>query len=440
MPFDHPLWVVYSSGTTGCPSRSCTVTAGSCSSTSRRSSFHQDLRPGDVFAWYTTTGWMMWNYLAGGLLAGADHRAVRRQRHLAGHRPAVAAGRRARRHLPGGRRALSGRLHEGRAAPGGRGRPVRAAGHRLDRVAAAARGVRLGVRPGRAGPAARLVLGRHRPVHRASSGPARCCRSGPESSPAAVWARRWRPTTTTGQPVIGQVGELVITQPMPSMPVGFWHDPGGVRYRESYFDIYPGVWRHGDWIELLPDGGCVIYGRSDATLNRGGVRMGTSEFYRVVEGFGEIADSLVVDTGRLGAEGRLILFVVPAAGRELDDDLAGRLRAALRSQLSPGTCRTRSTRCRVSRGPCPGRSWRCRCARSCSAPSRSGPPTRTRWPTPKSSPISGTAGSRYRDVSVSNSVTERWVPGPVQHRGPHTKEWTVDRCRTTTSTRPGKPC
>ena len=138
-----------------------------------------------------------------------------------------------------------------------------------------------------------------------------------------------------GQPVIGQVGELVITQPMPSMPVGFWNDPGGARYRESYFDTYPGVWRHGDWIELLPDGGCVIYGRSDATLNRGGVRMGTSEFYRVVEGFGEIGDSLVVDTGRLGAEGRLILYVVPAAGGELDDDLAGRLRAALRSQLSP---------------------------------------------------------------------------------------------------------
>ena len=117
-----------------------------------------------------------------------------------------------------------------------------------------------------------------------------------------------------GKPVTGQVGELVLTQPMPSMPVGFWNDPGGVRYRESYFDMYPGVWRHGDWIEMLPDGGCVIYGRSDATLNRGGVRMGTSEFYRAVEAFEEVADSLVVDTGRLGAEGRLILFVVPAAG------------------------------------------------------------------------------------------------------------------------------
>jgi len=138
-----------------------------------------------------------------------------------------------------------------------------------------------------------------------------------------------------GKPVTGQVGELVITQPMPSMPVGFWNDPDGARYRESYFDMYPGIWRHGDWIEILPDGGCIIYGRSDATLNRGGVRMGTSEFYRAVEAFAEVGDSLVVDTGRLGAEGRLILFVLPAEGAELDDDLRNRIRAALRAQLSP---------------------------------------------------------------------------------------------------------
>jgi len=123
--------------------------------------------------------------------------------------------------------------------------------------------------------------------------------------------------------------------PMPSMPVMFWNDPDGKRYADSYFAEFPGVWRHGDWIEILPDGGCVIYGRSDATLNRGGVRMGTSEFYRVVDAFPEIADSLVVDTGRLGAEGRLVLFVQLAPGRELDDDLVQRLRAALRQQLSP---------------------------------------------------------------------------------------------------------
>ena len=138
-----------------------------------------------------------------------------------------------------------------------------------------------------------------------------------------------------GQPVIGEVGELVLTQPMPSMPVGFWNDPAGERYRASYFADYPGVWRHGDWIMILPDGGCVIYGRSDATLNRGGVRMGTSEFYRVVERLPEVADSLVVDTGQLGQDGRLILYVVPADGHAVDDALTAKIRSLLRAELSP---------------------------------------------------------------------------------------------------------
>jgi acetoacetyl-CoA synthetase len=138
-----------------------------------------------------------------------------------------------------------------------------------------------------------------------------------------------------GRSVIGAVGELVLTAPMPSMPVGFWGDQDGERYRASYFADYPGVWRHGDWIMMLPDGGCVIYGRSDATLNRGGVRMGTSEFYRVVERLPQIADSLVVDTGQLGTEGRLILYVVPAPGHVVDGELIGQIRAALRAELSP---------------------------------------------------------------------------------------------------------
>ncbi|MFD0854325.1 acetoacetate--CoA ligase, partial [Actinomadura adrarensis] len=138
-----------------------------------------------------------------------------------------------------------------------------------------------------------------------------------------------------GKPVTDEVGELVIAEPMPSMPVFFWNDGNGDRYRESYFDMYPGVWRHGDWIKIRPDGGCVIYGRSDSTLNRGGVRMGTADFYRVVEAFPEIADSLVIDTGRLGEEGRLLLYVQPAEDVELTDELVGRLRRELRSALSP---------------------------------------------------------------------------------------------------------
>jgi acetoacetyl-CoA synthetase len=137
------------------------------------------------------------------------------------------------------------------------------------------------------------------------------------------------------KPLLDEVGELVVTAPMPSMPIMFWNDDDRSRYREAYFDLFPGVWRHGDWVRIRPDGGSVVYGRSDSTLNRGGVRMGTADFYRVVEQFSEVADSLVVDTGQLGAEGRLLLFVVPAAGETLDDTVISRLRSTLRSELSP---------------------------------------------------------------------------------------------------------
>jgi acetoacetyl-CoA synthetase len=142
-----------------------------------------------------------------------------------------------------------------------------------------------------------------------------------------------------GRPVLGEQGELVLTEPMPSMPVGFWGDTDGSRYRSAYFDDFPGVWRHGDWIVIDEDRSCVISGRSDSTLNRGGVRLGTAEFYSVVEGFSELADSLVVhledqsDDG-LGM-GELLLFVVPAEGCEVDDELKGRIAAELRRSLSP---------------------------------------------------------------------------------------------------------
>jgi acetoacetyl-CoA synthetase len=134
----------------------------------------------------------------------------------------------------------------------------------------------------------------------------------------------------------GELGELVITKPMPSMPVGFWNDPDGSRYREAYFDTFPGVWRHGDWLTITERGTLVITGRSDATLNRGGVRLGTAEFYSVVEGFPEVADSLVVHLeDPAGGPGELILFVVPADGFTVDDDLRGRIAKELRGALSP---------------------------------------------------------------------------------------------------------
>ncbi len=334
VPFAHPLWVVYSSGTTGLPKPIMHGHGGIVLEHLKALSFHQDLRPGDVFTWYTTTGWMMWNYLAGGLLVGltivlydgsATYPETDRLWRLAAEHgvsylgvgapylvACMKAGLR-----PGEQTDLSALRAIGST---GSPLPPEAFGWVYEQVkpdlllGSYSGGTDLCT--GFVGPCPLLPV-------RAGVISGRCLGASVEA-----WDE-------DGKPVTGQVGELVITQPMPSMPVGFWNDPDGIRYRESYFDMYPGVWRHGDWIEVLPDGGCIIYGRSDATLNRGGVRMGTSEFYRAVEGFDEIADSLVVDTGRLGAEGRLVLYVVLAEGAELDDDLKNRLRAALKAQLSP---------------------------------------------------------------------------------------------------------
>ena len=140
----------------------------------------------------------------------------------------------------------------------------------------------------------------------------------------------------SGERVVGQLGELVITTPMPSMPVGFWNDPGKERYRDTYFDKYPGVWRHGDWVEFNSRGGCVITGRSDGTLNRGGVRLGASEFYTALETIPEVMDSLIVHVDdATGGMGNLVLFVVTADGVDLDDDLRRRISAVLKNALSP---------------------------------------------------------------------------------------------------------
>ena len=137
-----------------------------------------------------------------------------------------------------------------------------------------------------------------------------------------------------GRPVLGEVGELVVTRAMPSMPVGFWGDDDGSRLHASYFEDYPGVWRHGDWVKRTERDTFVVYGRSDATLNRGGVRMGTAEFYRVVEAIDDVTDSLVVDTSELGREGELVLLVVAAAGVDRTA-LERQIRSTLREQVSP---------------------------------------------------------------------------------------------------------
>jgi len=334
LPFDHPLWVLYSSGTTGLPKAIVHGHGGVLLEHLKALSFHMDLGPKDVFFWFTTTGWMMWNYLVGGVLVGAtvvlydgspgypDMMALWR---MAAQTGVTYFGTSAS-YLTA---CMKAGIQPGIQADLSRIRGIGSTGSPLapedfqwvyDMIG---RNLLLGsfsggtdVCTGFVGPCPLLPV-------RAGEIQCRCLGAKVEAY------------DLSGQPVIDEVGELVITEPMPSMPINFWSDPEGTRYRESYFATYPGVWRHGDWIKVTPRGSCVIDGRSDSTLNRGGVRMGTSEFYRVVEKFPEILDSLVVDTGQLGREGKLYLFLVLAEGRELDEALIDRLKATLRAELSP---------------------------------------------------------------------------------------------------------
>jgi acetoacetyl-CoA synthetase len=329
VPFDHPLWVVYSSGTTGLPKPIVHGHGGVVLEHLKALSFHQDLGPDDVFFWFTTTGWMMWNYLIGGLLVGStivmydgapldlwSLAADSGVTYLGVGAPYITAS------AKEGRRPGEDHDLSGLRGIGSTGSPLPPEGFAwvYDAVGA---DLLLGsfsggtdLCTGFVGPSPLLPL---------RAGVIQCRGLGAKVEAFAE----------DGKPVIDEVGELVITEPMPSMPVFFWNDEHGDRYRDSYFDMYPGVWRHGDWIKILPDGGCVIYGRSDSTLNRGGVRMGTSDFYRVVEAFEEITDSLVIDTGRLGQEGRLLLYVQLAEGASLTDELVQNLRREIRSSLSP---------------------------------------------------------------------------------------------------------
>jgi acetoacetyl-CoA synthetase len=334
VPFAHPLCVLFSSGTTGRPKAIVHGHGGVLLEQLKNHALSWDLRPGDRMLWFSTTAWVMWNALVGGLLVGAGivlidgnpvHPDVGWQWRLAEESGATVMG------------ASPGWLMACRAAGveptrhhdlsrirqiGAAGSPLPPEGYRW--VAEHFPGVLLNVGSGGTDVCSGIVQG----------GPWQPVVEGEISGPAlGVAAAAF---DADGNPVVGELGELVITEPMPSMPVGFWGDPDGSRYRDAYFDVYPGIWRHGDWVRFSESGSVIVAGRSDATLNRGGVRLGTAEFYGVVEELPEVADSLVVHLeDPAGGPGELVLFVVPAPGVVLDDALRGRIARELRAALSP---------------------------------------------------------------------------------------------------------
>jgi acetoacetyl-CoA synthetase len=334
VPFDHPLWILYSSGTTGLPKAIVQSQGGILVEHLKELFLHVDLAAGDRFFWYTSTAWMMWNLLVSSLLVGTTVvmydgspgypdlttlwrlAASEEITHFGVSPPYLQACSRAGLH-PGTDYDLSSLQ-----SVGSTGAPLTPEGFAwvYEEVS---RDVLLASISGGSDLCTAFLGGcRLLPVR---AGRIQCRQLG----------ARVEAFDAAGKPVIGEVGELVVTAPMPSMPIYFWNDPDGQRYRSSYFEMYPGVWRHGDWITIHRDGSSVVFGRSDSTLNRGGIRMGTSEFYQVIDRFSEVSDSLVIDTGGLGRDGRLLLFVVPVAGAQLDDGLRRRIEDALRTELSP---------------------------------------------------------------------------------------------------------
>ncbi len=334
VPFSHPIWILFSSGTTGRPKGIVHSTGGVLLEHLKAMSLSLDLGERDTFFWYTSPSWMVWNYLVSALVAGArivcydgspsypswdtvwalaaEHHVTllgTSPAHLracaqAGVEPARDHDLSALRSLGSSGSALPADAYLWAADHVGRRVRVNSTSGGTDVVSAFAGG-----------------------------SPVVPVWPGELSAPSlGVALDAW---DSRGRPVRGAVGELVVTKPMPSMPVAFWNDPGGSRYREAYFSTYPGVWRHGDWITITDRGSVVVHGRSDATLNRQGVRMGSSDIYHVVEQLDEIAEALVVGVERPEGEYWMPLFVVLHPGRELDDALTGKIRRAIRDGASP---------------------------------------------------------------------------------------------------------
>ena len=334
VPFDHPLWVLYSSGTTGLPKAIVQSQGGILLEHLKKLHLHVDAHPGDRLFWFTTTGWMMWNFLVSGLLTRA---AIVLYDGNPGH-PDM------------------GVLWDLAERAG-----VTMFGTSASYIAAC---MKAGVEPGAGRDLGRLKavgstgsplspegfdwiyehLGADTWLFSTSGGTDLCTafvggcallpvyRGELQARALGAAVEAW---DEDGNAVVDEVGELVVTEPMPSMPVYFWGDEDGSRYRASYFEMFPGVWRHGDWIEITSRGTAIIYGRSDSTINRSGIRMGTSEIYRAVLSLDEIVDALVVDVPRPGTEGWMPLFVVLREGAELDDGLRREIARRVRERCSP---------------------------------------------------------------------------------------------------------
>ncbi|GAA3537609.1 acetoacetyl-CoA synthetase [Aeromicrobium flavum] len=333
--FDAPLYVLFSSGTTGLPKPIVHGHGGITVEHLKALSLQSDLGSQDRFFWFSTTGWMMWNYLVSGIGVGATvvmfdgnpaHPDLGALWEMAAEVGVTYFGTSA----PFLLQCRKEGLHPARVADlsalralGSTGAPLPEAGFRWVYDEFDPRVQLASVSGGTDTCAAFVGAAPTVPVY-AGEISCRCLGCDVDSF------------DPSGRPVRDQLGELVIKQPMPSMPVGFWGDDDGSRYRAAYFEDFPGVWRHGDWINLTSYGSCTITGRSDATLNRGGVRLGTSEFYSVVESLPEVADSIVVHLeDDEGGAGRLLLFVALVEGAVLDDDLAKRIAVELRTKLSP---------------------------------------------------------------------------------------------------------
>jgi acetoacetyl-CoA synthetase len=332
--FDDPLWVLYSSGTTGLPKAIVHGHGGILLESLKGLNLHVDLHAADRLFWFTTTGWMMWNFLVAGLLTQASvvlydgnpgYPDMGRLWRLADEAGITCFGTSASyiaACMKDGVDPRAGRDLSSLRAVGSTGSPLSPEG--FDWVY------------DRLGPDVWLF---------STSGGTDLCTAfvgGVPTLPvyrgelqARLLGAKVEAWNRDGVPVVGEVGELVITEPMPSMPLRLWGDPDGSRYGESYFSVYPGVWRHGDWIEITERGTAIITGRSDATINRGGVRLGTAEIYRAALALDEVVDALVVDLPRPGTQGYMPLFVVLREGVELDDALVTRIRARIREDCSP---------------------------------------------------------------------------------------------------------